>query len=842
LLSPYRILDLCDERGAMAGRILADLGAEVIRIEPAGGDPLRRRGTQVENAAVGEGGLAWLAAQAGKRGIVLDLAGDAGDRATFRALAAGADAVIETFRPGELAALGLDHASVIAGLPASHPGLVWCSITPFGQSGPYAAYAGHDLVCVAMGGNASMTGDPDRPPLRCSLPTAYMHGGPEAVVGVLLGLFGRGDLGRGQHVDVSLQETQLATLISAAGQVASGGPLRERAGFRTGRTREIWRCRDGFVSYGLRGGPARAGSLRATVEYMAESGLAPDWLRAIDWADYSPFSLEDAALARLEAAFASFFETRTMRELYEESLARRILLAPCNDAREILAQAQLRARGFFARVAPPAADPSAGAVVANDGRAGVELPGAFARASASTIGVRGPAPRLDQHGARLRDELMRAPRRAAEPRRAATSRLRTHAGPRGVLEGLRVLEFGSGAAGPVATRYLAEQGATVIRVESAKRPDFLRLLHVTSENRGEPEILERAPMFVLLNPDKQSLALDLKTEEGVALALRLVDEWADVVAENFAPGVMEGFGLGAEDLLARRPDLVMVSGCLFGQTGPQRRYPGFGGQGAAIAGFNHMTGWPDREALGPYATITDSLSPRFVCATLLAALLHLRRTGEGQSIDVSQIETGVYALSEMVARHSATGEVMIRNGNRSDDQAPHGIYPCRDADASGPAQERWIAIAVQSDEAWMRLVEAMDRPGWAMDPRLATTAGRLVAVDAIETALSAWTRGQNAESLMDVLQRVGVEAGVVRDLAELARDPQLAVRGHFVRCTHPVLGKLAFERSGFRLSETPGGIERAGPRLGEHTHAILGDLLGMSEVEIADLRARGITT
>ena len=816
----------------MAGRILADLGAEVIRIEPAGGDPLRRRGPQLAHAAEGEGGLAWLVAQAGKRALVLDLAGDADDRATFRALAAGADAVIESFRPGELAALGLDHASVVAGLPDAHPGLVWCSITPFGQSGPYAGYAGHDLVCVAMGGNAAMTGDPDRPPLRCSLPTAYMHGGPEAVIGVLLGLFGRGDLGRGQHVDVSLQETQLATLISGAAQVASGGPLRGRAGFRTGRTREIWRCRDGFVSYGLRGGPARSGSLRATVEYMAESGFAPDWLRAIDWADYSPQSLDDEALERLEAAFAKFFETRTMRELYEQSLARRILLAPCNDAREILAQAQLRARGFFARVALPGTGVGAG----------VELPGAFARASASLIGVRGPAPTLDQDGATLRQELLRAPRRAAEPRRASTLRLCARAGPRGVLEGLRVLEFGSGAAGPVATRYLAEQGATVIRVESAKRPDFLRLLHVTSENRHEPEILERAPMFVLLNPDKQSLALDLKTEEGVALALRLVDEWADVVAENFAPGVMEGFGLGAESLLARRPDLVMVSGCLFGQTGPQRRYPGFGGQGAAIAGFNHMTGWPDREALGPYATITDSLSPRFVCATLLAALLHLRRTGEGQAIDVSQIETGVYALSEMIARHSATGEVMIRHGNRSEDHAPHGIYPCRDADASGPGRERWIAIAVQSDSAWTRLVAAMGRPAWALDPRWATTPGRLADVDALDAALGDWTRDHDAESLMQSLQRSGLEAGVVRDFAQLARDPQLAARGHFVRCPHAVLGELAFERSGFRLSETPGGIARAGPRLGEHTHAILAGLLGLSEAEIADLHARGVTT
>ncbi|HEM46002.1 MAG TPA: hypothetical protein ENO23_03050, partial [Alphaproteobacteria bacterium] len=341
MLSAYRILDLCDERGALAGRILADLGAEVIRIEPREGDPLRARGPQGPSSQGAEGGLAWLVTQAGKRGIALDLAGTPADRATFLALAATADAVIETADPGALEAIGLDRDSVQAALPPEHPGLVWCSITPFGRTGPFAGHAGHDLVCVAMGGNASMTGDPDRPPLRCSLPTAYMHGGPEAVIGLLLALLGRPALGRGQHVDVSLQETQLGTLLSGAGQVASGGPVRTRSGARTGRTREIWRCRDGYVSYGLRGGPARAGGLRATVDYMAECGMAPAWLRAIDWASYSPLTLSDDELERLEAVFAAFFETKTMRTLYEEAIERRILLAPCNDAREILAQPQL---------------------------------------------------------------------------------------------------------------------------------------------------------------------------------------------------------------------------------------------------------------------------------------------------------------------------------------------------------------------------------------------------------------------------------------------------------------------------------------------------------------------
>jgi benzylsuccinate CoA-transferase BbsF subunit len=213
-------------------------------------------------------------------------------------------------------------------------------------------------------------------------------------------------------------------------------------------------------------------------------------------------------------------------------------------------------------------------------------------------------------------------------------------GESGVYAGLRILELGAGAAGPLATRYFAEQGATVIRVESSVRPDFLRTLHARP---GEPVDLDAEPMFALLNPDKWSVTLNLQKPAGVALALRLVDQ-ADVVAQNFAPGAMEKLGLGPAQLLARKPSLIVVTSALFGQTGPQRSYPGFGGQGSAIAGFNHLTGWPDREPMGPFGTITDSLSPRFSATAIAAGVLYRRRTGRGLHIDVSQVENALYAL------------------------------------------------------------------------------------------------------------------------------------------------------------------------------------------------------
>ncbi|MCP4907981.1 MAG: CoA transferase [bacterium] len=401
------------------------------------------------------------------------------------------------------------------------------------------------------------------------------------------------------------------------------------------------------------------------------------------------------------------------------------------------------------------------------------------------------------------------------------------AGPgRGVCAGIKVLELGSGAAGPVATKYLAEHGADVIRIESAKRPDFLRILFLTPDSKHG---VDGSPMFILLNPNKRSVALNMKHPDGVALAKRLALEWADVVCENFAPGPMTRFGMDYETLVAEKPDLVMVSGCLFGQTGPNRSYPGFGAQGSALSGFNHLTGWPDRASAGPSGTITDSLAPRYVALAMVAALLEHRRTGEGQYVDVSQIETAVYSTSEVQVRYSASGEVVTRDGNRSEQAAPHGSYPC-----SG--KDRWLAIAVWNDDDWERLREEMGRPEWSDDPAYATNAGRLAAGDTLDEAISSWTREHDAHELMNRLQSVGLEACVCQEFGEIVGDPQLAHRQHWVRVEHSNVGSLLTERSGFRLSETDGELRTAGPNLGEHTDAILSRCLGLELEEIERLR------
>lgn len=404
-----------------------------------------------------------------------------------------------------------------------------------------------------------------------------------------------------------------------------------------------------------------------------------------------------------------------------------------------------------------------------------------------------------------------------------------------LFRGMTLLEFGGGAAGPVSTRYFADHGATVIRVESRQRPDFLRILRLTPDSKGG---LDGAEHFNVLNANKLSVALNLSKPEGVAVAHGLA-LWADCIAENFAPGAMAKWGLDYASLVKERPDLVMISTCLNGQTGPERHYPGFGGQGSALSGFNHLTGWPDREPVGPYGTITDSLSPRFATMLLASALLHREQTGEGQFIDLAQVEGGIVCLSEFVATYTANGDTIDRAGNRSRHTAPHGVFRCLDRPGA-QAVDRWVAIAVHDDDDWQKLVGALGRPQWALDPALATTAGRLARAGEIECHLEGWTRTRHAADVAATLQAAGVDAGAVVDLGDLQDDPQLAHRGHFQPVVHPISGRHPAERHAIRFSDMEPAIRAPAPRLGEHTEHVLRELYGMPADEFARLSSLGV--
>ena len=407
MLQGIRVLDLTDESGFLAGKALGDMGADVIKLEPPTGDPARRA-PYLGDIEDPERSLLWLAMNTSKRGITLDLE-QARGAALFGELVTSADVVIETTRPGALDERGIGWEA----FHAAHPQLVWCSITPFGLTGPYAAYAANDLICVAMGGNQQVTGWHDRAPIACSMPTAYYHGGPEAALGVAMALFARQSTGRGQRVDVSLQETQLQTSLSGPAQYAldpSRNADRRRPGDRMGHSREIWKTADGYVSYGLRGGPSRIPNLMALTEWMAECDELPDWLRDYDWSGYNHNLLDREGFRPFEEAFGAFFEKRTMRELYANAVERRFFLAPCNDAREIAEHVQLRSRDFFTTVEYDWLDVA------------LEHPRGFAHASEDGIQVRRRAPRIGEHDGEIYGELGIEDERLASLRREGVVR------------------------------------------------------------------------------------------------------------------------------------------------------------------------------------------------------------------------------------------------------------------------------------------------------------------------------------------------------------------------------------------------------------------------------------
>jgi crotonobetainyl-CoA:carnitine CoA-transferase CaiB-like acyl-CoA transferase len=326
----------------------------------------------------------------------------------------------------------------------------------------------------------------------------------------------------------------------------------------------------------------------------------------------------------------------------------------------------------------------------------------------------------------------------------------------------------------------------------------------------------------------------MRDPRAIGLARRLI-AWSDVVIENFAPGVMKKWGLDYATLAPAHPGLIMVSSCLWGQTGPERAYPGFGGQGSALAGFNYLTGWPDREPLGPFGTITDSLSPRYTAVAITAALLRRARTGLGTYIDISQVETAVYSLTEWLLAYAASGRSFGRIGNRSPHAVPHGVF-------AAAGEERWVALAAHTDDDWKRLRAVLGEPEWAKNPELEGLEGRLRRIDEIEAEIASWTRERKAEDAVAKLRAAGLDAALVEDMQDLLADEQLAHRGHFNQLEHPVLGRHVVEANGMRFSDSPMRFDRPAPCLAADSEHVYRDILGLGREEFDELKAAGVLT
>lgn len=811
MLAHLRVIDATDGGAALGGQMLGDLGAEVVLLEPPGGVSSRGLAPFCDDEPGPERSLEFFSVHRGKASVVVDPACET-DRARVAALLASADVLLDEGRLGWLARAGFDAEEIAR----RFPGLVHVSITAFGEIGPKSTWAATDLTANASSMAMWVTGDSDRAPLACSIPQAFRHAGAEAAAAALIALHERRRSGLGQHVDVS---AQTAMMIATQSQLLSHGWrdhhfTRVAGGLKIAgtRLRFVYACKDGYVNLTfLFGRPIGLGTARF-FDWMYEEGACSEALKNEDWVGYGAKLLGGKLVERDHEAVMEtierFTRTKTKAELYAAAFERNLYLVPLSDGMDLLRSKQLAEREFWRPLAHPAL-----------GRE-IVYPGPFVKLSRTPIRYRRPPPRLGEHTETV-DATRRPPTASSTPSRDV---------PRssgGALAGLRVLDFTWVYAGPAVTRELADYGATVIRVESSSAPDALRASGPFKD--GQPG-WERSANYANVNIGKHNVGLNLRAEGAREVALRLVD-WADVVVENFSPKGMKGLGLDDETLRARKPDLIMLSSCLSGQTGPERTLAGYGTMGAALAGFGYVTGWPDRAPAAPFVAYTDYVSPRFALAALLAALDHRERTGEGQHIDCSQAEASIHNLGPAALEPGVNGRAMAARGNASLHHAPSGVYPVR-------GDDRWVALAAPDQTRFVALCDVAGRD-WHRDPRFATPESRLRHFADLDEAIADWTALHAVDELEERLQARNVPVHRISRSEDLFADPQLAARRHFVALDHPELGPMPYEASRFVLSRTPSVLGRGAATLGQDNGWVLGDLLGFSDEEVTELVIAG---
>ncbi len=397
------------------------------------------------------------------------------------------------------------------------------------------------------------------------------------------------------------------------------------------------------------------------------------------------------------------------------------------------------------------------------------------------------------------------------------------------LEGLKVGDFTWYIAGPSIPMWLAHHGATVIRIESMTRPDEMRGIEPFKDSKPGVNL---SGGYANYNSNKYGMLLNLNNPAGLSIGKKIA-AWADIVVENFTPGTMERkWGLGYDGLRKIRPDIIMVSASTQGQTGPEARQAGFGLELASRCGFTNFVGWPDREAVGVGYPYTDTTAPPLAVIAIMAALEYRQRTGKGQHIDLSQLETGVMHLAPALLDYTANGREGVRMGNRHPSAAPHGVYRCQ-------GNERWCAISVFKDSEWESFCKTIGQRNLAANVKFATLLDRKKNEDELDELVENWTKNLPAEEVMKKLQAAGVASGVVENGKDLIEDPQLKHRHHFWYLDHPEMGSCAYDGPPFHLSETPAELHMPAPLLGQHTEHVCTQILGMSDEEFIGFLSEG---
>lgn len=813
-LAGVRVLDLAGGvAGGYCSRLLAELGADVILVEPLGGDECRRLGPFRDGVENPEQSGLFLSLHAGKRSLVADPTASE-DRDLLQRLVLAADVVLSAYPPP------IDMDALLA----AQPRLIHVSVSHFGATGPWRNWQGDEITDYALGGYLQFGGDPEREPLLVPGYQAQHHAGMHAALGALVALAERDRSGSGQAVDVSAIEAMLSahswTSVSWSheGQVLGRSPT------------DLIRCKDGWVFF----------------MFVNLEGLAV-LIERYDLLEDPRFS---TVLARMEhrvdlqAVVAEWCVDHTMEEIYRRGQELRVAVTPVHTARDLAASQQLAAREWFR----DCSHPRAGAVT---------LPGSPYRLSATPPVISRPAPLLDEHGAEIRSagwpgfdgdgpastaDGARASSPAAAHAAAGDSTIVDGAsvappawiapGRRLPLDGLRVIELTANWAGPLAGRYLADLGAEVIKIEAPKRPATRGSHYAGSDGRTRP--YNRSGYFNKMNRNKLGLVLDLAAPRGRELFLSLVRR-ADVVIENNSARVLANLNLAYDVLRREQPGIILCSMSGFGATGPERDYVAYGSNIETICGLAAMMGYHDDPA--PHRTgsyYADPVAAAHGAIAVLAALRHRERTGEGQFIDISLLESAAALFGESLMEWSLNGRVSAPLGNRHPRYAPQGCYRCAGNDS-------WLALTVRDEREWQALCGVIGRDDLAADACLSTADGRREAHDALDQAIAAWSSALDHYEAASKLQAGGVPAAPVLANWELLSDPHLAARGFYVPVPHPEVGVLPFPGMPWRFSRTPGAVRAGAPCFGEHNDFVLRDLLDLSDAEIAALYTQEVT-
>ncbi len=801
-LQGIRVVDLTVERGELCGRLLSDLGADVVKVEPVEGSP--SRGLPPLDPNNGEHSLFFTMRNCGKHSAVLDLAGasepeSGGDRSgmlgsdadRLEALLASSDALIDSAEPGAWAKAGRPdlEAEAVAG---RHRGLVVASVTAYGRTGPYAGRDVPGSVIDATSGMCWKAGLPEREPL---MPPGDISGdtaGLMAAFAVVCALIQRQQHGAGQLIDVSANEAAAQitdwSLPNASRTIAAGGdPVEVRAG--PGPVYTILAAKDGFVRLVVLS-PRQWHAIRA---WLGE----PDYLQDPEYDGFiGRLMIADAVLNPL---YEELFSTMTMEEVAAEAQRRGIVATPILKPGDVVANRHFESRATFDRVPL-----RTGGVMS--------LPSGWLEIDGERVGPTGRPPGVGEHTA---DVLAALPAAAQAPPQDRSP------DPDLPLAGVRVLDFGHGGVGVEIGRMLAEYGADVVKVESRTYPDFIRVV------LGG----EMSPSFASSSRSKRSLGVNAKTPEGRRMLLDLVASGVDIVIENGSTGTMDSLGLGYRNFAAVSDDVTMVSSQLMGSTGEWSDWIGYGPNTQVTGGMTHLWDYPDMpRPSGSQSIFPDHWAGRMGALAAVAVLLGRRRgvLARGCHVEVCQVEQVVGVMGDLLARESLLPGSVAPQGNRRDRGVPWGLFRC-----SG--DDQWAAICCDSDDQWAALAElaAIEAPG------LTDAAARRERVDEVEQLVSAWTAGLSKSAVTEACLAAGVPAGPMLTSKEQLSDPHLRARGYLVELDQPPIGVMTFEGAAFAASGMTGPDIRPAPGLGEHTREIASEL-GLALEAVEDLIARGV--